>query len=220
MGPQTKEDYLKLREKYVLDLSDTSETLTASTATVTEFYNDCHAPDGTFCETPGGPHEVTRQYERRDMFRRKVRDNLTHLSDEEQKAVLSYQSDYVDLNNYFRHPSRVALAYYDNQIKGIDAAMKKSTTGEDLVVYRGIGGRTGDRVSNLEVGQRFSDKGYVSTAGTTAVADLFGSTRTWKIIVPKGTHAIALGGGERELVLDRNTKFEKVDEKTLRVVTT
>lgn len=46
--------------RFVIQVEEVTETDTAVTASITEFYNSCHAEDGKFCETHGVTHAIQK----------------------------------------------------------------------------------------------------------------------------------------------------------------
>jgi len=98
-------------------------------------------------------------------------------------------------------------------IKQIDSAVGLNVLDRDVVAYRGV---TETVAGNLKSGQKFRDKGYVSTSLDSKVAGTFakrGRGTVLEVRIPKGSHALymdaALGSsrGEKELLLGRGAVF-------------
>lgn len=114
-----------------------------------------------------------------------------------------------------------------NRADAIDRVISSAPAREsDAIVYRG-----GSMPDGLKPGDRFTDKGFVSTTAHREVADKFAADRggqSLKIEMPAGTRAAPIDlvthatgggrGGEGEWLLNRGTTFEVVDNNTLRVV--
>jgi len=119
------------------------------------------------------------------------------------------------------------------QVARIDEALAESRLTRDVVVYRGVPGRTlfGDRWEGDLVGFEWTDAAFQSTSVEREVAegfgfgdssDSFGAT-VLRVVVPEGTPAIQVQGSGRdrdglrnegELLLGRGLRFRVVGEHT------
>ncbi len=85
-------------------------------------------------------------------------------------------------------------------VSRIDALFDKNVLKKDVIVYRGTNGSfTG------------KDKAYTSTSVDVLTASNFarGDAKIHAYRIPKGTKAIYIGGGEKELLLPRNFDINK-----------
>lgn len=87
---------------------------------------------------------------------------------------------------------------------------------ESAILYRGIGGKTIGKFTSLQIGQEFTDKGFISTSIDPRTANVFiGGGPDFGAIIeihaPKGTPVMLPdpngARGEGEMVLNRGTKF-------------
>jgi phage portal protein BeeE len=105
-------------------------------------------------------------------------------------------------------------------VLAIDRALQKGSVPEDTMVYRGIKNR--DLVDKLNVGDEFSDHGFVSTSLHRKVGEKFGKEAVLEIKVPKGARALAFdaiwrgGNAEHELLLPRGSKFKVTGVRRLK----
>lgn len=102
---------------------------------------------------------------------------------------------------------------YATVVAKLDSAIAKNTITKDVTVFRGF---NGTRLAGAKVGDVFGDKGFVATSAKQSIADHFANVNgsagqnrgtLVKLILPKGTHAIAIGY-EHELLLGRNAQFK------------
>jgi hypothetical protein len=101
----------------------------------------------------------------------------------------------------------------EHSLDGMDSIMSRSRTTVDMVAYRGL--RRDFKVSalGLKEGDRWVDKGFVSTSLDKNQASGFGG-EMMEIRVPSGSRALylgadtnAVGGDQQELILDRDSVF-------------
>lgn len=148
---------------------------------------------------------------------RKKHTNL--MSSDEKSAVLSYSgNNYVNINGNpadgtkgLRKPPPSAENM--KKIEKIDAALAKSSFNQAITVHRGVGGK--DFYKDLNVGDSYTDLGYVSTSAGGSAA--FSSKPVILTIkVPKGYPAAAIPSHhdhENEILLRRNSKFKLTSKK-------
>ena len=154
-------------------------------------------------------------------------------------TLSSYMSDgYGDLNTFLRDPEAADAhfekfhtdSYHVENAKLLDMLIYDlPPLEEDLVVARGIGGLfSKEFFESHEVGDLFTDNGFVSTSRNPAAADTFvvdtpyaeGGGVSLTILLPAGTRAIsasaALGhpaeGFEAEVLLARGTTFRIISK--------
>jgi len=136
-----------------------------------------------------------------------------------QNATSIYQGGgYQEINGYLRGKSKSARAKKD--ALAMQKAFNASAVAlpSDSVVYRGV---TLD--NPLEVGQVFTDKGFMSTSTKQSIGKRFtkmvSSGRAskpkvfMKIIVPKGTKVLSSNPKEHEIILNSKSKFKVVSAK-------
>lgn len=120
----------------------------------------------------------------------------------EEKAVASFQRwGFEELNENLREGKPLTAEQKKTQTQ-IDKIIARTTLKKDVVVYRGT--RNAPK----------SNKGYASTStrvtiGVKFSADKNGSKHLYAYRIPKGTHALVLGGYEDEIVLPRNFDLSK-----------
>ncbi|MEO3856213.1 ADP-ribosyltransferase [Acrocarpospora sp. B8E8] len=150
---------------------------------------------------------------------------LPDLTDDERDAVSRYTGrGYGLVNDGLRgkppaHPKQRQL--YNETVRDLDSAMKKSKTPEPVVVHRDVGDAyiqaLGADIENLAemkslVGKRFQERGYLSTSVGARSSNMRGSVDL-AIVVPKGypalnlTQASGFASDERELLLGRGAKY-------------
>ena len=93
-------------------------------------------------------------------------------------------------------------------VTNLDALIQSGTTTEDVVVYRGISEGAADEFEDLEAGEWFHDKGYVSTTLNPELHFVRDNPVQLEIVVPAGTNGYYTGElGETELTLGRDSRF-------------
>lgn len=136
--------------------------------------------------------------------------SVSQLPPQEYEALQRYTgSSYKYINRGLRKGEVSSLSASDvSTINGLDKAFENAKgLSKDEVVSRGV---NANMESLLTPGTIFQDKGFVST--TIREGSSFGLL-TMKIIAPKGTKGIYVEGlslhaGEKELLLNRNSKFK------------
>jgi hypothetical protein len=157
------------------------------------------------------------------------------LTDTQKEVVSDYKGvGYAGLNRHLRaggdpaspEPPSTASAYarrssVEHTTSNLDAALAKTPTDRDLIVFRGhTSGEVIDKVKG-NLGGTFSDKAYQSTSLSQEVATKFlynvskkVPAMTWEVHVPKGsrgaylsTNAAGSSGNEHEFLLPRDSKF-------------
>ncbi len=107
-------------------------------------------------------------------------------------------SKYQKINGELR--SGKLSAETKKSVDRIDAIMDKNVLKKDVIVYRGTDGSfTG------------KDKAFTSTSVDVLTASNFarGNAKIHAYRIPKGTKAVFIGGGEKELLLPRNFDINK-----------
>ena len=155
---------------------------------------------------------------------------LVHsLSKDEHMAIKEYTGNgYYNMNNLLRTGNRTAYDYNGATTKKINhltSALEKSSTKEDIVVHRGIGGalpkmlgvdnntlKSKEFQKNLR-GTVITEKGFFSSGG--ALGDAWAGTKI-HAVVPKGSKAMYVEPlssykGEHEFILQRNSSFKIMD---------
>lgn len=118
---------------------------------------------------------------------------------EEEDAVAEYkQWGFEDLNANLR-AGRSLTVKQQKLVKGLDKVMKRAKLTKDTIVFRGGFSHKG------------ADKGYTSTSTNPYQANRFasGGKHLYAYRIPKGTHALTIGGGEEEIVLPRGFNISK-----------
>lgn len=95
----------------------------------------------------------------------------------------------------------------------MDSLLDAHPASRDMRVYRGLSGeRSHDLFSKMDPGDRFVDRGFISTSAEFDSAKR--GTVTFEIDVPKGYPAAPIGGqsAESEVLLRRDTMFEIVSK--------
>lgn len=185
--------------------------------------------NGQFASVGGGTTEALASGWNQDVWKPPIPDvwrqaghiTLSGLSEEEKDALNSYVAmGYINMNYSLRNPNnsfannendeQITKNNVNNLIALIDRNEPLPT---DSMLYRGV--QPNSRWRDLEVGDTFVDKGFVSTSGDWRTSTFFGSQRFY-IEAPAGTKAldttVASNGGvrEREIILQAGTKFEVV----------
>ena len=142
------------------------------------------------------------------------------------EAVREYQGSSLNINDYLRGTRDERLAPLtvteimntQRTVEAIDAALKAAPpTTETFVVKRGVDGKYAEQLSQLKVGDQFSDSAFVSTSADTKWT--WGDNITLDIVVPEGNQIISMNSLfgeysrhpiEKEVLLPRNTRFEVV----------
>ena len=170
-------------------------------------------------------HEAAAHKLQKEFLGRKV-DN------DEDRALQGYAgSGYGALNRMLRNtPFESVSEVTRDRLATLDNIMEESRTPKDMLLFRKWGYNTSERLRNLDVGDTFTDPGFVSTslaqapltkgAGTEFQGSMF------FIEAPKGTRAIPVGQvfmNEAEVLLDRGTTFKVVqvgpgEHRRLRIV--
>ena len=122
---------------------------------------------------------------------------IESLTQDEMQAIASYQSmDYEDINAGLRGNATLR-AEYDKTIRTVDRVIDKASLDFNTTVYRGISDDTG-AFDNIQIGDRITDKGFLSTSPNPAVAEAFanstviqGKPVVLEIEVPMGQPALA-----------------------------
>lgn len=155
------------------------------------------------------------------------------LSSSEKNAVTTYTgSGYTSMNLFLRDPKAYSKKYpkgfdvdTNKKVNDLTSALNKTSTKEDVVVHRGIGGalksilghdnvedsvmKTREYRESLK-GMRFTEKGFFSSGGSTA--DAWGGVKL-HAYVPKGSKGayvdpVSSYVGEHEFLLQRNSSFK------------
>jgi hypothetical protein len=89
-------------------------------------------------------------------------------------------------------------------VSRIDAVLEKNVLKHDIIVYRGTNGSFSSK-----------DKAYTSTSLDVTTASNFsrGDAKLHAYRIPKGTKAVYIGGGEKELLLPRGFDLNKYKVK-------
>jgi len=121
-------------------------------------------------------------------------------------------------------------------VETMDQAFAKASLAKDATAYRYFGPKTYAKLSKLEAGAVFQDKGFVSTATSLKGAQDFAKWHATAVLgkprlaeqeqgkivtinVPKGSKAVSMTdfvdeakNGEKELLLNRGTQFRVVSK--------
>lgn len=110
-------------------------------------------------------------------------------------------------------------------IRGIDTAMADSPLRSSVLSYRGLSERGFTRESSLSLdsdltGSTWTNPAYTSTGVDEAIGRGFANKRDgvgvfMRVVSPEGTGAIAISGGEAELLLQRGLTFQVVKDHGL-----
>ena len=143
-------------------------------------------------------------------------------SEAQYAALDNYVGDgYYSINNYLRTNTvegfdRLAIA---NRVSILDSLMSPAET--DKTIYRGVyPGELAEKLKDLEPGDRFSDKGFISTSESKSFAEQWSTSSVsgagvlMTIDAPAGTMNIKIDdvvsgvNSEQEVILARETTFE------------
>ena len=131
------------------------------------------------------------------------------LTGNEKKSVELYTgSGYSNINSQLRSGNTYG-AVAEKHVPRMDSAIAKNSLTEDTVLYRGMGGS--EHYKDLDVGDTFEDKGYVSTSAIKG--SQFGGAVNLEIHASAGHPALAVRAisehpSENEVILPRGSKFE------------
>ena len=139
------------------------------------------------------------------------------LSEKETSAVETYTgSSYHAMNALLRGKSTESYGV-EKHIQNLQTALQKSTVGPPpILLYRGIGGKTGDRLIEMAnsgkiIGTTIEDQGFVSTSISKSLAAGWGQilihTRAPETAKGLFVKKISSHKGEDEVVLPPNAKF-------------
>jgi len=123
------------------------------------------------------------------------------LTREEVEAVLQYtrSDDYADLNSYLR-TGQTGNEYFDNETRLLNAAISKTKTTEDMIVWRGI--KSAKVKYSVQSSDNYDVTAFTSTSTSRAIAEKFAGDGDdaviYKITLPKGTNAIDAMGISRK----------------------
>lgn len=136
---------------------------------------------------------------------------VSGLSREEKQAIRNYtQSSYsinsvlrqdVDVNDYWNESEKLT-------VKHLNSVLERASIPNDGYVFRGISGKWFPK----EKGTTYTDRAFMSTSASPEVAINWGRTQIMRIAVKKGQKGayiddVSLRGGEKELILPRNSVF-------------
>lgn len=140
---------------------------------------------------------------------------------EEHKAIDNYTGiSFNEVNGGLRQDRLSEVSEEGKRtIAGMDSAMAKSQTLEDMFVYRGVSAQGMSKLGKLEVGAKITDKGFMSAGTGKGVAEKYMRAfegeggAVLEIEVPKGTRAIVPGAiayndNDTEVILDRGHTLE------------
>jgi 8-oxo-dGTP pyrophosphatase MutT (NUDIX family) len=104
-----------------------------------------------------------------------------------------------------------------DDIKKIDAVMDRSTTSGPVMVHRAFGSPRaifGDKFGDDDLtGFEWTEPGYSSTSAARDVEHFAGTDGvSMQVLLPGGSHAIALNSHEQEVLLARGTRFRVVGD--------
>jgi hypothetical protein len=146
-----------------------------------------------------------------------------NLNDHERDAVEDYVSSAALINSHHRH-NDVPEKWHNllnERTKHLDSALNKNRTRHNVHLWRGIIRDDSKKIlQDLNPGDTFHDKGYVSTSFSPDAAGGFGS-HLFHIKVPKGSRALVpsyhgLGKAhEQEVILPRNSKFRYLNSEKI-----
>jgi hypothetical protein len=144
---------------------------------------------------------------------------FTPTSTLQKQSVDSYRlGGFTAVNRQLRTGQKQKLISMDTDdlIKGLDEAMSENVTDKDQYLWRGLNVSPGD----LTAGAVLEDKAFLSTSKSRAQAEHFALSPPdinaigehkpvlMNIKVPAGSRALDFGGGEQEVLLDRNSKLK------------
>lgn len=138
------------------------------------------------------------------------------------KALDTYASEelpdidemyHTAINGYLRSGKKVGTAPVKTLIKDITTSIDKSSFPDDVVVYRGVNKKLGDKLRKLQVGGVVTDKGFASTSMSELVGRSFGDS-VIKIYVRRGSKAMYISGAdEAEVLIQRGSRFRFLKKK-------
>jgi len=149
-------------------------------------------------------------------------DLRTSLASDELSSTVSYTgSGHVVLNRYHRgldiNDYHTTIEDLDTQTVALDASIAKGMLPKKMDLYRGIQIDDAEEVTidylNLQVGDTFTDPGYMSFTATPNVASGFGSQVRLDTRLPAGFRTNIIEGHEDEYIIGRNTPFEVVERE-------
>lgn len=129
------------------------------------------------------------------------------------------EKDLTGAEKFSREVTRVKVENMDSVFGQTSASSDK-----DIYLYRGMtlpqreGEFSESWLSKLQVGVEFTDKGFVSTSHSKGITGSFATSRLslrviFTIKVPAGVRVMAGLGQEKELILNRGTKFRVLNVK-------
>jgi len=138
--------------------------------------------------------------------------------DEGITAIRDYTDSSYDFNKWLRKGGLDAPDLEPNEwsIRAVtlDEMVDNSRTTNSMLLWRGVGDRSKERISELQrQGLDYVDGGFVSTSVSRRKAAGFGNGEVWPIVVPRGSRALPIehwsshGQAESEVLLGRKTRF-------------
>lgn len=147
------------------------------------------------------------------------------LSTQEKSAIGNYTgSGYGSINGQLREPRQLGSEHVETQIIRMDSAMAKMPpTEKDLLLWRGVGGKTSQSYKNAVVGSIIRDNGFISASTKKEMGDSWGNV-TLKILWPAGSRGLWVGpgggeglsghSGESEHILPHGVSFKVIAVRT------
>lgn len=151
------------------------------------------------------------------------------LTQKETLSIYSYTGvTYKRINRQLRGKEEKS-SYIQEIISFMDKAMKKTSTTEDIIAYRGVSSKVFDK---LEIGAIIKDNGFTSTTTKLNIAKSFASTSAassngeslvMEVRIPKGSRAVSVlkyttHKNEEEILIDRDSEYRVADIKSGHVI--
>lgn len=136
-------------------------------------------------------------------------------STDEVDAMFAYtlKTQYAEINGSLRQGK--VNANVASWIKGLDSAISKVFLPTSVLLFRGAQVKD---IGNLEVGDVFQDKGFVSTSLDPNTAWEFTPADAGSVLIgiqtPQGTNVCKGQAGYRELILKRGLHFQVISKQT------
>ena len=124
----------------------------------------------------------------------------------------------AQINNSLRTDATDSPAWVQQDVSALDSLISSAPAlTQDTTTFRGVGpGDFSNQLQQMQPGDSFTDKGFVSSSQSSTYADMFAQGGTkMEITIPEGTKALNvatfnpsyLTNNEQEMILARGTSF-------------
>ena len=209
-------------------------------ATVAVFkYNPYHDSRGRFSSSNGaasfslaggraGKMAIEREKEKAKVKSEQGSNDswIKSLSPEEKQAIIRYQSNNLEFNEFLRTGNKFSEfgpQATPKEYRHLDEAISRSRINADTTLYRGTSTAMFKNHSvKGSIGKVISDKGYMSTSTQRNSAEMYAEDVLLKINAPKGTKGAKISGLDakfkenHEILLPRNTSYKILSVKEIK----